>query len=250
VPRQRLNKLIAHSGLASRRAAEELIRQGQVTVNGRVAGLGDKADLERDAIRVRGRALPPPARPIYLLLNKPGGCVTTRLDEAGRNTVFDLIPARLRRGLHAVGRLDYHTEGLLLLTTDGEFANRVAHPRYGCRKTYQVKVKGKPDEASLSRLRRGMVLDGRRMAGAKVTPLRVRGPRESKKGSWWKVELSEGRTRQIREMFFRLGYPVQRLRRVAIGQLSDSTLPRGRYRELSESEVAALKSAPPRGRSR
>ncbi len=241
--KERLNKLIARSGLASRRGAEDLIRQGEVTVNGRIAGLGDKADPETDAIRIRGRALPMAARPLYLLLNKPDGCVTTRKDEAGRRTVFDLVPARLHRGLHAVGRLDYHTEGLLLLTTDGEFANRVAHPRYGCLKTYQVKVKGRPSDAALGRLRRGMVLDGKRLSGAEVTPLRVRGPRERKKSSWWTVEIAEGRTRQIREMFHRVGHPVQRLRRVGIGPLTDSSLPRGRYRELTEGEVEMLRNA-------
>ncbi len=248
--RERLNKLIARSGLASRRGAEDLIRSGDVTVNGRVAGLGDKADPERDAIRVRGRALQPAVRPVFLLLNKPDGCMTTRSDEAGRSTVFDLVPAKLRRGLHAVGRLDYHTEGLLLLTTDGEFANRVAHPRYGCRKTYQVKVKGRPSEAALDRLRRGMTLDGKRVSGADVSPLKVRGPRERKKSSWWRVELAEGRTRQIREMFFRVGHPVQRLRRVAIGPLTDASLPRGRYRELTEAEVEALRSSGGRRRTR
>jgi pseudouridine synthase len=240
VPQERLNKLIARSGLASRRGAEDLIRRGEVTVNGRTAALGDKADPERDAIRVGGRALPVVARPLYLLLNKPDGYVTTSRDEAGRATVFDLVPARLRRGLHAVGRLDYHTEGLLLLTTDGEFANRVSHPRYGCRKTYQVKVKGVPDEAALARLRRGMVLDGRKLSGARVEPLRVRGPRGGSKSSWWTVELAEGRNRQIREIFFRLGHPVQRLRRVAIGPLSDASLRRGAHRELTEAEVGAL----------
>ena len=244
MPSERLNKLIARSGVASRRGAEELIRAGEVTVNGHVARIGDRADTRRDAIRVRGRALPAPARPLYLLLNKPAGFMTTRADEADRRTVFDLVPARLRRGLHAVGRLDYQTEGLLLLTTDGEFANRVAHPRYGCRKTYHVKVKGRPSATALDRIRRGMTIDGRRLAGATVRPLRVRGPREGKSNSWWTVELGEGRTRQIREMFFRIGHPVQRLRRVAIGRVSDSTLPRGRYRELSDAEVATLNQAP------
>lgn len=238
--RERLNKLIARSGMASRRGAEEFIRKGQVTVNGRVAQLGDRADIEHDAVRVRGRVLPAPARSIYLLLNKPSGLVTTRSDEAGRKTVFDLIPGKLRRGLHAVGRLDYQTEGLLLLTTDGDFSNRVAHPRYGCRKTYHVKVKGKPAEKAIARLRRGMIIDGRRLAGAKVRRVRVRGPREGKSNSWWSIELSEGRTRQIREMFFRVGHPVQRLRRVAVGRVSDPSLPLGHYRELTDAEVELL----------
>lgn len=240
MPTERLQKLIARAGLASRRGAEELIRRGRVTVNGSVATLGDQADPEEDAIRVEGKPLPAPARPIYLLLNKPDGIITTRRDPAGRRTVFDLIPPRLHRGLHAVGRLDYHSEGLLLLTTDGAFAQRVAHPRYGCRKTYEVKVKGVPSQDALERLRGGVTIQGRRTAAASVRPLRVRGRRSSRTNSWWTVELTEGRTRQIREMFFRIGHPVQRLRRVAIGRVADGALRPGDYRELTPAEVELL----------
>lgn len=237
---ERLQKLIARAGLASRRGAEDLIRRGLVTVNGSVATLGDQADPDEDAIRVEGRPLPAPAHPIYLLLNKPDGVITTRQDPEGRQTVFDLVPARLHRGLHAVGRLDYHSEGLLLLTTDGDFAQRVAHPRYSCRKTYEVKVKGVPSEDAIERLRRGLTIEGRRLAATAVRRLKVRGPRASRGNSWWTVELAEGRTRQIREMFFRVGHPVQRLRRVAIGRLSDSRLRPGDYRELTAAEVEML----------
>ena len=220
-----------------------MIVAGRVTVNGRVATIGESADPAIDAIRVDGRALPAPARSIYLLLNKPEGYITTKSDERGRQTVLELVPPKLRRGLHPVGRLDYRTEGLLLLTTDGEFSNRVAHPRYGCAKTYHVKVKGKPSTGALARIRRGMVIDGQRLQGAKVRPLTVRGPRAGRNSSWWTVELREGRTRQIREMFFRVGHPVQRLKRVAIGRLSDPRLPRGHYRELTEAEVDMLSGA-------
>lgn len=240
--RERLQKLIARAGLSSRRGAEELIRRGLVTVNGAVASLGDQADLDEDAVRVEGRPLPAAARPLYLLLNKPDGVITTRRDPAGRPTVFDLVPERLHRGLHPIGRLDFHSEGLLLMTTDGEFAQRIAHPRYGCHKTYEVKVKGVPSTEALDRLRRGLRIDGHRMAAETVRPARVRGPRASRGNSWWEVVLSEGRTRQIREMFFRLGHPVQRLRRVAIGGLSDARLRPGTYRELTPAEIDLLGS--------
>jgi 23S rRNA pseudouridine2605 synthase len=153
----------------------------------------------------------------------------------------------MRKALVPVGRLDFNTEGLLLLTDDGEFAQRIAHPRYGSTKTYEVKVKGLPTDAQLDRLRGGIVLEGRRTAPARITPrspfkpagARRRGAPESE-NSWWMVELSEGRTRQIREMFLYVGHPVQKLRRVAIGPLRDPRLPLGSLRELSEQEVQKL----------
>ena len=245
--RDRLQKIIARSGLVSRRKAEELIRRGVVTVNGHGATIGDKADPAVDAIRVDGKPISAPVRMIYLLLNKPTGYITSRADEVGRPTVFDLIPPRLRRGLIPVGRLDYHTEGLLLLTTDGDLAHRVAHPRYGSLKTYEVKVKGQPSVAGLARLRNGMVISGRRVSGAKVQPLSVRGKRQARKSSWWTLRLGEGRTRQVREMFFRIGHPVQRLRRVAVGSLTDPALPKGAFRELTEKEVDSLRGRPRSG---
>jgi pseudouridine synthase len=202
----RLQKILSRSGVASRRKAEELIRAGRVTVNGETVTLGDRADVTKDAILVDGKALPRPAQPLYLLLNKPPGCITTRYDEQGRPTVFDLIPPKMRKGLIAVGRLDFNTEGLLILTTDGDFAQRIAHPRYGCLKTYQVKVKGHPSESAIGRLKRGMVIDGHKLAGATVTPLTVRGKRDARRSTWWTIKLGEGRTRQVREMFFRVGH--------------------------------------------
>ncbi len=241
---ERLQKLLARAGLSSRRAAEELIRAGRVTVNGRPADLGAKADPERDVVKLDGRRLAPPRRRHYLLLNKPRGCLTTRSDPAGRPTVFSLIPERLRRALNAVGRLDWDSEGLLVLTDDGDFAQRLAHPSGGCRKTYAAKVKGRPDPATLDRLRAGIVLQGRRTAPARIAPMRRRERRSGEAvNSWWRVELSEGRTRQVREMFFRIGHPVLKLRRIAIGPLADSRLPLGRWRELTAVEVEALRRA-------
>ena len=240
---ERLQKVLARAGIASRRAAEELIREGRVTVNGRRAELGDRVLPGGDAVKVDGRLVRPRARHRYLLLNKPAGYVTTVSDPQGRDTVLDLVAPSLRRALFPVGRLDYHSEGLLLLTTDGEFAQAVSHPRHGCRKTYEVKVKGEPSEDALERLRQGVSLGGRRTAPVRIrrrTGVVGRHGRRSSANSWWVVELGEGRTRQIREMFRTVGHPVQRLRRVSIGPLRDSTIPLGSYRELTEKEVASL----------
>jgi pseudouridine synthase len=239
----RVQKILARAGVASRRKAEELILEGRVTVNGQIATLGAKADPEEDSVKVDGKRVRPPRVHRYLLLNKPKGFMSAVSDPEGRPTVLDLVPPQFRRALVPVGRLDFQTEGLLLLTDDGDFSQRVAHPRYGCRKTYAVKVKGGPDEEQLDRLRRGgLVMDGK-----PTSPCRIRrrrpppGSREGEGGySWWTVELFEGRTRQIREMFFRIGHPVQKLRRVAIGRLEDPHLPLGACRELRPREVEML----------
>lgn len=244
---ERLQKILARAGIASRRKAEELIREGVVTINGRVAGIGDKADPERDAIKVEGKRVQPNREHHYLLLNKPKGVMSTVSDPQERPTIMDFVPPALRKALVPVGRLDFHTEGLLLLTDDGEFAQRIAHPRYGSTKTYEVKVKGRPTEAQIERLRSGILIEGRRTAPAEINPrnphkpagARRRGEPESE-NSWWTVELTEGRSRQIREMFFHVGHPVQKLRRVAIGPLRDPHLPLGALRELTEQEVRKL----------
>jgi len=248
---ERLQKLLARAGAASRRNAEDLIRAGRVTVNGQVAVIGQKADPGHDAIKLDGRRLQFPEPQHYLLLYKPEGHITSRSDPQGRPTVFDLVPPRLRSTLIAVGRLDYDTEGLLILTDDGNFANRVAHPRFGCTKTYEVKVKGQPNEQKLQRLRRGIAIEGRKTLPAKIRALRRRlGGRGSESNSWWQVEIKEGRTRQIREMFARIGYPVLRLRRVAIGGIRDPRLPKGAFRQLSPSELKRLgKEADTRARA-
>jgi 23S rRNA pseudouridine2605 synthase len=245
---ERLQKILARAGVASRRKAEELIEQGLVTVNGRVAGLGDKADPERDAIKVEGRRVKPHRGEYhYFLLNKPKGVMSTVSDPEGRQTVIDFVPPHLRKALVPVGRLDYNTEGLILLTDDGEFAQRVAHPRYGSAKTYEVKVKGRPTEAELDRLRAGIVLEGKKTAPAKITPRpspmahrRRRDEDDGGENTWWVIQLTEGRTRQIREMFLHIHHPVHKLRRVAIGPLRDSAIPLGALRELTAREVEML----------
>jgi 23S rRNA pseudouridine2605 synthase len=243
--RERLQKVMAAAGVASRRASEELIRQGRVTVNGRVAEVGSKADPAVDAIKVDGKLLGAAPAKSYLLLNKPTGYLTTRSDPEGRPTVFELIAPRHRKNLVPVGRLDYLTEGLILLTNDGDLAQKVAHPSHGCTKTYLVKVKGHPKREAIHKLSAGVVLDGRRTSPAKIQAAEVRGRRAVKENSWWTVEISEGRTRQIREMFYRVGHPVQRLKRVAIGAVQDPRLPVGSYRELTEKEIEGLRRGAP-----
>jgi len=213
-----------------------------VTINGRVAEIGDKADLARDAVKLDGkRILPKPGEHRYLLLNKPRGVMSTVADPEGRTTVLDLVPPAMRKALVPVGRLDFLTEGLILLTDDGDFAQHVAHPRYGCVKTYEAKVKGHPEEADVARLEAGIVLDGKRTSPCRITPRPA--PRRAAEGanSWWIVELAEGRTRQIREMFERIGHPVQKLRRVAIGPVHDGNLAVGSLRELTDREVEQLR---------
>lgn len=238
----RIQKIISGAGLASRRAAEEWIREGRVKVNGRVVALGDRADPAKDSIKVDEKRIQPSAGPrTYLLLNKPKGFVTTVTDPDGRDTVLHLLPGKLRRGVKPVGRLDVQTEGLLLLTDDGDLARLVSHPSTGCPKEYMVKVAGEPPEARLEKLRRGVFLDGSRTRPCEIA--RVSGtPRKGgvEGNTWLRVILKEGRTRQIRRMFESIGHPVSKLKRVAIGPIRDPALTPGAYRRLSEAEVAAL----------
>ncbi|HLF57925.1 MAG TPA: pseudouridine synthase [Thermoanaerobaculia bacterium] len=238
----RVQKILARAGIAARRKAEDLIREGRVTVNGKVATIGEKADPERDSIKVDGKRVQIARDHRYLLLNKPKGVLTAVSDPAGRPTVLELIPPALRRALVPVGRLDYQTEGLLILSDDGELAQRLAHPRYGCHKTYEVKVKGAPKAEEIDRLRRGVVLEGRRTLPCRIRAVRTTPVKGQEGGNtWFEVELAEGRSRQIREMFFRIGHPVQKLRRIAIGPLKDSALPVGALRELTENELRVLR---------
>ncbi|MCH9647968.1 MAG: rRNA pseudouridine synthase [Deltaproteobacteria bacterium] len=238
---ERLQKILARAGVGSRRFVEERIRAGAVTVNGKVASLGDRADLARDAVKVDDKRITAaPGEHRYLLLHKPPATMSTLSDPEGRPTVIDLIPRTQRRGLIPVGRLDFMTSGLLLLTTDGDFAHHVAHPRFGCTKTYEVKVKGYPGDDAIAKLRRGITIDGKRTSSCFLERRFLPKGVGSSDNSWWKIILSEGRTRQIREMFLRIGHPVQKLRRVSIGAVTDTHLPMGRYRELLPMEIKAL----------
>lgn len=239
----RLQKILAQAGLASRREADEWIRGGRVRINGRVARLGDRADPETDSIKLDQRRVRPQKGPrTYLLLNKPRGYVTTTSDPQQRDTVMQLLPENLRRGVKPVGRLDVQTEGLLLLTDDGEIARLLTHPSTGCPKEYRVKVSGAPSETALERLRRGVVLDGKRTLPMTIESLSsTRGKTEGNR--WLRVVLKEGRTRQIRRMFERIGHPVSKLRRVAIGPIRDDRLPVGGFRRLDDAEVRSLRAS-------
>lgn len=237
---ERLQKYLARCGVASRRAAEQLILDGLVRVNGQtVRELGAQVEPERDRVEVDGRPIRPPTAMVYLALNKPPGVVTTVSDPQGRPTVMDLVP---RIGpLYPVGRLDADSEGLLLMTNDGDLANRLTHPRYGCEKEYRALVHGRPDEDFLDLLREGILLDDGPTAPAGVE-------RESGRGlpddmAVVRVTLREGRKRQVRRMLEAIGCPVERLERVRIGPLELGDLPRGASRPLSRSEVAALRAA-------
>jgi pseudouridine synthase len=245
----RIQKLIASSGLCSRRQAEQWIREGRVQVNGRVAALGSRADPEKDSVKLDGRRVRPPAgAKTYLLLNKPKGYVTAVWDPSRRDTVLDLVPRSLRRAVKPVGRLDVQTEGLLLLTDDGDLALLVTHPSVGCPKEYRVKVSGAPSEEKLDRLRRGIHLDGARTRPCEI--VRLRTTEAGQRGNaWLSVVLREGRSRQIRRMFESIGHPVSKLKRVAIGPLRDDRLPPGAVRPLSPHEVESLKRSLARGGS-
>ena len=236
---QRLQKLIAVAGIASRRHAEELIAAGEVTVNGKmVTELGAKADPETDHIKVKGRLINPlleKQRNVYVLLNKPKGFLSSMADPKERPLVTDLVPSSLGR-LHPVGRLDFNTEGLLLLTNDGEFTNLITSARNRIAKVYEVKVKGVPPENAIERLRRGIAIG----KGERTAPAEVRKLREIKANSWFEVALHEGRNQQIRRMFDAVGHSVVKLRRTRIGTLDDKGLPLGKWRRLKEIEVKRL----------
>ncbi len=237
----RVQKILAQAGLGSRREAEEWIREGRVFINGRVAKLGDRADPVKDAVRLDEKRVRPPAGPkTYILLNKPRGYVTTVSDPQSRDTVLDLLPGGLRRGIKPVGRLDVQTEGLLLLTDDGDLARDLTSPSAGCPKEYRVKVSGRPDEKDLDRLRRGISLEGRRTRPSTIERVATTG-RGAEGNSWFRVVLTEGRNRQIRRMFELIGHPVSKLKRIAIGPVRDERLPAGAYRSLSPHEVDLLK---------
>jgi len=234
----RLQKILSQAGVASRRAAERLIVEGRVSVNGAVAReLGTKADPARDEIRVDGRRVKGAERHRYLLLNKPAGYVTTRSDPQRRPTVLDLLGG-VREYIYPVGRLDFDTEGLLLMTNDGELAARLTHPRHGVPRVYETRVLGTPDAHDLRRLARGVPVDGRRTQAATMT---VVGARDGQ--TTLRVTITEGRNRQVRKMCDAVGHPVVHLRRVAIGPLRDDRLELGQWRDLTEKEIEALREA-------
>ncbi len=244
----RLQKILARAGLGSRRACEAFIAQGRVTVNGRVAKLGDKADPVKDDIRLDGQRIKPAERPVYIALYKPRFVLSTTESQDGRKTVRDLVPVPER--IFPVGRLDLESEGLMLLTNDGDLANRLTHPRYGHEKEYRVLVAKRPDADQLEAWRHGIVLED----GTRTRPAEVWVERPQGKGAWLRVILKEGKKRQIREMCRLTGLPVVRLVRVRIGPLRLEGLKPGEWRHLTPEEVQALKQGKrpnrPRRRSR
>jgi pseudouridine synthase len=264
----RLQKLLSQAGVASRRAAERLIADGRVTVNGQtIREMGVKADPAADDVRVDGRRIRS-AQPLrYILLYKPAGFVTTRSDPQRRRTVMDLL-GDVREYVYPVGRLDYDSEGLLLLTNDGELAAMLTHPRHGVERTYEAHVAGVPDEKALERLRRGIPLDGKRTLAAEVvmlnTPAKAghddRGRRDDRGGrdarqrreAVLRITIREGRNRQVRRMCEAVGHPVRRLTRTRIGPIADRRLRPGEWRDLTAAEVRTLRdlasrpTSPPR----
>lgn len=233
----RLQKILSQAGVASRRAAETLIAEGRVTVNGAtVREMGVKADPARDDIRVDGRRVKAAERHRYILLYKPAGYVTTRSDPQRRRTVIDLLGG-VREYVYPVGRLDYDTEGLLLLTNDGELAARLTHPRHEVERTYEARVAGMPDDEALERLRRGIPLDGRRTLPADVVLLNA-----GRRGqdAVLLITIREGRNRQVRRMLDAVGHPVQKLKRIKFGPIGDRRLKPGEWRDLAEAEVRTL----------
>lgn len=234
---ERLQKIIARAGLASRREAERWIQEGRVTVNGAVVKkLGSQADPDKDKIKVNGKLLATPSR-LYYLFHKPAGLITSMDDPEGRPHLGQRLEYLGKRGrVLPVGRLDFNTEGALLLTNDGELAHRLTHPRYQVPKSYRIKISGSPSEAELDRLRRGIKLED-----GMTAPANVRLLESLRKGAWVEVEIREGRYREVRRMFEALGYFVEKLIRVRFGPIRLASLPSGEIRPLLPREISTLK---------
>lgn len=232
---ERLQKILAHSGVASRRKAEEMIQQGRVTVNGHtVTELGSKADPNEDVIKVDGKKLRTPEHHIYIVLNKPKNVMSTSSDPQGRPTVLEYVRGRVKERVYPVGRLDFGSEGLIILTNDGEFTKFMTKAGV-IRKVYQVKVAGKPTDRAIERLSLGVFVDKERLAPCEIKPYK------GGENPWYEVTLHQGRNQQIRRMFLSIGHPVEKLRRVRIGFLEDEKLRPGDWRYLTEPEVNHFK---------
>src|SRR5436309_6499305 len=233
--RERLQKILAHAGIASRRHAEEIIQAGRVTVNGhRMTELGSKADPDEDVIKVDGKRVRPPERQIYILLNKPKNVMSTSSDPEGRPTVVEYVKDDIKERIYPVGRLDFGSEGLIILTNDGEFTKSMTQAGI-IPKVYQVKVSGHPAERDIARLRRGAYVENERPAPCEIKLLK------QGENPWYEVTLHQGRNQQIRRMFQWIGHPVEKLRRVRIGFLADEKLSPGQWRFLTENEVIQFK---------
>lgn len=229
----RLNKFLSNSGVASRRKCDQLIEEGKVFVNGKVAPQGMVIDEKKDKVTIEGKVITLPSSFVYIKLNKPKGYACTAHDEKGRKTIYDLVKCDER--LFSIGRLDYDTEGLIILTNDGDFANKVAHPRYHMEKEYRVTVEGEIKESELAVMRKGVVVDGERMPSARVERLSFDG-----KNTKLSVVIDEGQNRQIRRMFEAIGRDIKLLKRVRIGEVKLGGLSRGEYKDLTEAELNSL----------
>lgn len=232
---ERLQKIIADAGITSRRKAEQIILEGRVTVNGTpVSKLGSKADLDRDQVRVDGRLLSRPAEHLYFLVNKPVGYVSTVSDPQHRPTVVSLVRG-IKERVYPVGRLDYHSSGLMILTNDGELANFLMARASAIARSYHVKLEGRPEPEAIAKLQAGITLDGRRTEPCQIRPL------GNEPKPWYEITLVEGRYHQVRRMFERIGKGVVKLKRVRIAFLTDKDLAPGQVRQLTRAEVAKLK---------
>ena len=231
----RLQKIISESGLFSRRKADLLIKQGRVTLNGRRAILGEKADPSFDRILVDGRDLPEKLNHKVFLLNKPYGVISSCKDNHGRKTILSLIPSHLRPGMHPVGRLDFDSRGAILLTNNGDLTLRLTHPKYSHTKTYLVWVSGQPSQSILDNWRRGILLDGKM-----TIPSRIQVLETTNRKTLLKVILKEGRNRQIRRIANLIGHPVQDLQRISISNINLNGLQEGKWRELSTKEWISI----------
>jgi pseudouridine synthase len=238
----RLQKILSSAGIASRRAAETYITDGRVSVNGEtVKALGSKADPDTDDIRVDGRRVKTAQRRLYILMYKPRGYITTRSDPQRRPTVIDLLTnGGVREYVYPVGRLDYESEGLILLTSDGDLAAQLTHPSHGVPREYEARVRGVPDRHALERIAKGVVLDRRKTAPAEIALKKIVEGDDGQQAVL-SIVLREGRNRQVRNMCDAIGHPVVRLRRVRIGSITDDNIRPGEFRELSPREIASLK---------
>ena len=232
----RLNKFLSSCGVASRRHSDELIAEGKVLVNGKIASQGMTVNEKKDKIVFDGKELVLPSSFVYIKLNKPKGYICSASDEKGRKTIYDLIDTDER--LFSVGRLDYDTEGLIILTNDGDFANKIAHPSFSLEKEYHVTIEGQIQESELAVMRRGAVVDGERMPEARVKFLS-----KDEKSTKLSVVINEGQNRQVRRMFEAIGRTIILLKRVRIGDVRLGGLSRGEYRDLREDELNALVGA-------
>ncbi|MBI5026854.1 MAG: rRNA pseudouridine synthase [Nitrospirae bacterium] len=233
---ERLQKILSKSGIASRRKAEEMILEGRVMVNGKTATLGMKADPDKDHIKVDGRLISRPEPKVYIILNKPKKYITSTYDPEGRPTIMELLKG-IRFKVFPVGRLDFDTEGLLILTNDGELANAVLHPKRKIPKTYSVKVDGILDDADVMKLEKGIKLED-----GLTAPCSVKRIRKAEANSWIEMTIYEGRKRQIRRMLDKIGHSVIRLKRIRINGLELEDLPPGSYRYFTAEELKRFKT--------